>query len=252
MLALPATRVSSPMHAMRLPAPTDAPRLAQHISAHHRPGAPLLVGITGSVAAGKSALAAALAENLAGLRVATVATDGFLRPNAELDAAGLTLRKGFPESYDGVALAATLAALRHGPASVPAYSHQRYDVDPALARVLGPADVILVEGLGLAPHAGKDPATALDLLIYLDADEADLEHWFVTRFMRLWHAAADDPASFYVRFRDLTPEAAQTLARGVWTGINLPNLRDHISGARDRADILLSKDRDHRLTLHRA
>ena len=234
-----------------LPAPTDAPRLARHIGACHRPGTALLVGITGSVAAGKSTLATALAENLAGLRIATVATDGFLRPNAELDAAGLTRRKGYPESYDSAALAATLAALRHGPAPVPAYSHRLYDVDPALTRMVGPADVILVEGLGLAPHAGGDPATALDLLIYLDADEADLEHWFVARFMRLWHAAADDPTSFYTRFGDLTPAAAQALARGVWTGINLPNLRDHISGARDRADILLSKDRDHRLTLHR-
>ena len=32
--------------------------------------------------------------------VELVCTDGFLRPNAELDAAGLTNRKGFPESYD--------------------------------------------------------------------------------------------------------------------------------------------------------
>jgi type I pantothenate kinase len=234
---------------MRLPAPIDPPRLAQHLAACRMADAPLLVGITGSVAVGKSTLAAQLADALSGLRVATVATDGFLRRNADLDAAGLTLRKGFPESYDSAALAATLAALRVGPAPVPAYSHESYDVDPTLTRRVGPADVIIVEGLGLAPHGGTDPAAALDLLVYLDADEADLEHWFVVRFMGLWHAAADDPASFYTRFRDLTPEAAEVFARSVWGNINLPNLREHISRARDGAAVVVRKDRDHGLTL---
>ena len=236
---------------MNLPAPIDAPRLAQHLAARRVPGAPLLIGITGSVAVGKSTLAAQLADSFTGLRVATVATDGFLRRNADLDAAGLTLRKGFPESYDSAALTATLAALRAGPAPVPAYSHVRYDVDPALTRRVGPADVILVEGLGLAPHAGGDPATALDLLVYLDAAEADLEHWFVVRFMGLWHAAADDPASFYTRFRDLTPEAAEVFARSVWGNINLPNLREHISGAQEGAAVVVRKNREHGLTLVR-
>jgi type I pantothenate kinase len=237
---------------MRLPAPIDPPRLAQHLSARRQPGAPLLIGITGSVAVGKSTLAAALADAFTGLRVATVATDGFLRRNADLDAAGLTLRKGFPESYDSAALARTLAALRLGPALVPVYSHASYDVDPALSRSVGPADIILVEGLGLAPHAGGDPAAALDLLVYLDADEVDLEAWFVARFMGLWHAAADDPASFYTRFRDLPPEAAAVFARSVWSNINLPNLREHISGAREGAAVVVRKDRDHALTLVKA
>ena len=246
MLSGPGTRVSSPM---RLPAPIDALQLAQRLGMRRQPGMPLLIGITGSVAVGKSTLAAQLADAFTGLRVATVATDGFLRRNADLDAAGLTLRKGFPESYDNAALVRTLAALRHGPAPVPAYSHVGYDVDPALTRRVGPADIILVEGLGLAPHAGGDPATALDLLVYLDADVVDLEHWFVTRFMGLWHAAADDPASFYTRFRDLTPEAAEVFARSVWGSINLPNLRDHISRARAGAAVVVCKDRDHALTL---
>ncbi len=236
---------------MRLPAPIDASRLAHHLAARRVPDAPLLIGITGSVAVGKSTLAAQLVDALTDLRVATVATDGFLRRNADLDAAGLTLRKGFPESYDSEALAAALAALRIGPAPVPAYSHVSYDVDPALTRLVGPADIILVEGLGLAPHAGGDPAAALDLLVYLDADEADLEAWFVARFMGLWHAAADDPSSFYTRFRDLTPDAAAVFARNVWGNINLPNLREHISGAREGAAVVVRKDRNHALTLVR-
>ena len=101
----------------------------------------------------------------------------------------------------------------------------------------------------LHESGGYDAADALDTLIYLDAQEADLEHWFVARFMGLWHAAETDSASFYAQFRGLDEPGAQAFARSVWERINLPNLRDHISAARDRADIILTKDRDHRLTL---
>ena len=81
--------------------------------------------------------------------------------------------------------------------------------------------------------------------IYLDAEEADLEAWFVARFMGLWSAAEHDPASFYVRFRGMTPEQAEGFARMVWTGINLRNLREHIVHARAEADLVVRKGADH-------
>ncbi len=83
----------------------------------------IVVGLTGGVAAGKSTLAAALAEQLGaqGLVVDTVSTDGFLRSNADLDAAGLASRKGFPESYDKAAMAAALQAVRSGRSAFPVY-----------------------------------------------------------------------------------------------------------------------------------
>ena len=37
-------------------------------------------------------------------KVELVTTDGFLYPNAVLEAEGLMDKKGFPESYDGAAL----------------------------------------------------------------------------------------------------------------------------------------------------
>ncbi len=210
--------------------------------------APILVGITGSVAAGKSTLAAQVANALAPRHsVAVLSTDGFLRPNADLDAAGLTLRKGFPESYDASALASALKALRRGPVSVPAYSHISYDIDPAQKLTIGPAGVILVEGLALTP----ENAPLLDHLIYIDAAEADLETWFAARFMAYWHAAAADPASFYARFRSLDAANADVFARSVWTSINLPNLRDHIIRARAAATVVLEKSADHSLRLVR-
>ena len=208
-----------------------------------------LVGITGSVAVGKTWLANALAAALAPA-AATISTDGFLFPNAVLEARGQVLRKGFPESYDADAMLATLAALRSGAAAVPVHSHVTYDIDPRLTRSVGPADMIIAEGLGLSGFPdGRNARAALDVLIYLDADIADIEAWFTRRFLGLWRAGADDPASFYHRFASLPEAQVEALAHATWANINLPNLTGHIARARETADILLRKDAGHRLLL---
>ena len=234
--------------------PITAETLAARIAARLQPGRPTILGITGSVAAGKSTLAGQIAETLASTRrVEIISTDGFLFPNAILDPRGLTMRKGFPETYDISRLAETLAAARQGPVAVPGYSHSLYDIDPALTRCIDRPDLLLVEGLGFAP-ADEDSsvADALDSLIYLDASEGDLEHWFLSRFMALWHAAQTDAASLYARFLPLGEEGAREFARTVvWEGINLPNLRENIIHSRPLADTVVGKARDHALTLIR-
>ncbi len=235
--------------------PVITPReIGALLAARRDAGEVMIAGLTGSVAVGKSTLAAGIAESLGtALRVDVISTDGFLLPNAELDARGLSMRKGFPESYDLDRLCRTLDAARLGPVRVPVYSHVHYDVDAALERTIDRPDLLLVEGLGLAP-VGEDHRAlqSLDALLYLDATEEDLEHWFLERFMALWSAAAEDPTSFYARFRDLGEMEARGFARtAVWRTINLPNLQEHIVRARPHADILLWKERDHQLRLVR-
>ena len=46
--------------------------------------------------------------------VELVTTDGFLYPNAELERRGLMERKGFPESYDRLALLQFVADVKSG------------------------------------------------------------------------------------------------------------------------------------------
>ena len=80
-------------------------------------GRGILVGLSGGVGVGKSTTAAAVSGHLAelhGLPTTVVSSDGFLFTNAELDARGLTARKGFPESYDRDAIDAFIAAVRAG------------------------------------------------------------------------------------------------------------------------------------------
>ena len=212
-----------------------------------RPGAgPFIVGVTGSVAAGKSTFAQSLADQLAasGAQVEIACTDGFLHPNAVLEARGILGQKGAPHTYDHAALRMALSAIRNGPAQFPAYSHVIYDIDPALARTIAAPDVLVIEGLTLR-HPDTGPPDLLDAMIYLDADEADLERWYVSRFLELWAAAEHDPTSFYARFRHMSREQTDSLARMVWRDVNLKNLHDHIIHARARADLVVAKAGDH-------
>jgi type I pantothenate kinase len=220
--------------------------LAQRIADRASPGEVLVVGVTGSVAAGKSTLCAALRAALEpDLQVEVISTDGFLFSNAVLSERGVLMRKGYPETYDVEGLAAALEGVRAGPVTVPGYSHVIYDIDPALSRDVAAPDILIVEGLGLTPRP-----RGLDLLVYIDADEAHLEDWFAARFMDFWRAAETDPTSFYARFRAMTAPEAEAFARSmVWTQMNLPNLREHIIKARDEADIVVRKQADHSLML---
>ena len=144
--------------------------LARRIADRTSPGEVLRVGVTGSVAAGKSTLCAALKAALEpALRVEVLSTDGFLFPNAVLTERGILPLKGRPQTYDLAGLAAVLREIREGPVTAPGYSHAIYDIDPALARRIERPDILIVEGLGLTPRP-----EGLDLLIYIDAEEANL------------------------------------------------------------------------------
>jgi type I pantothenate kinase len=157
------------------------------------------------------------------------------------------MRKGFPETYDLAALTSALERLRQGSATIPVYSHILYEADPALARTLERPDILIVEGLalGLDRTPGEAHGSLIDTLIYIHAAEADLEAWYVARFLDLWAAAEHDEASFYRQFRGLDRAGVESLAHAVWAGINLPNLREHIAAVRASADLVVSKGADH-------
>lgn len=210
----------------------------------------LVIGLTGSVASGKTTLAGRIAAQLeAETQVETASTDGFLFTNDVLNDRGLAHRKGFPETYDRAAMAAALKAVRTGAAIFPTYSHVTFDPDPKQAREIHSPEVLILEGLGFAPPSDPRTAQEPDILIYLDAEEADLVYWFLERFVGLWRAAADDPTSFYAQWLHMSETELRTFALSVWEGINLPNLHEHILPLREVADIVLHKTRDHEVTL---
>jgi type I pantothenate kinase len=225
----------------------DAPRLLADLARARRraDSTPVVVGVAGAVASGKTTLASALgrAASDEGTKADVVTTDGFLLPNAVLAARGLSARKGFPESYDVDALCSFVDALHDGAVEVvvPRYSHETYDVIEGEPLEVGSDAVVVVEGCNAISALGA----RLDLAVYLHAEEADLERWYVARFHELCDEARDDAASFYRRFVTMSFDAVDSLARQTWRDINLVNLREHIAPSRDLADCVVVKGPDH-------
>jgi type I pantothenate kinase len=109
-------------------------RVARAFLAEEEKEVPYVVGIAGSVAAGKSTVARVLRALISRWPgrpdVGLVSTDGFLYPNRILRARGLMERKGFPESYDLPLLLKFLADIKSGRdgVSAPIHSHLTYDI----------------------------------------------------------------------------------------------------------------------------
>jgi type I pantothenate kinase len=188
-------------------------------------------------------------------RVDLVTTDGFLHPNAVLEARGIMHRKGFPESYDVRRLVNFMAEVKSGtqPISAPTYSHLVYDVVPDAVQVIGKPDILIVEGLTMLQRndgpEGEPARVAIsdffDFSIYVDADERHLETWFIERFLRLRETAFRDPSSYFRRYAALSVEEARAGAQRVWSEINAVNLRTNIAPTRERARLILEKDASH-------
>ena len=214
---------------------------------------PYVIGIAGSVAVGKSTIARILQELLANWpdhpSVDLVTTDGFLYRNAVLEKRGIMHRKGFPESFDRRGLIRFVAALKSGQPRVeaPVYSHLAYDVLPDQRRVIERPDIVIIEGLNVLQGRGTGSYVSdfFDFSIYVDADPADIENWYIDRFLTLRDTAFKDPGAYFHRYADLDDDEARAEAHRIWKEINEVNLYENILHTRERATLILKKGSAH-------
>jgi type I pantothenate kinase len=222
---------------------------------------PYIIGIAGSVAVGKSTTARVLQRLLAAWpnhpRIALVTTDGFLYPNRVLEQKGIMNRKGFPESYDIRRLIQFLASVKSGKGKVtaPVYSHLEYDILNNELQTIESPDIVIVEGVNVLqvrprqPQAQREPAIFVsdffDFSIYVDAEEKDLQEWYIERFKSLRRTAFQNPDSYFHRYAHLSDEESEDFAKGIWNEINKPNLELNIMPTRFRASLILEKGSHH-------
>ncbi len=220
---------------------------------------PYVIAVAGSVAVGKSTTARILQALLARWpdhpQVDLVTTDGFLFPNRVLEERGLMERKGFPESYDLRRLVRFLADVKSGrpEVSAPVYSHLTYDIVPGEEQVVRQPDIVIVEGLTVLQtsdgRGGRSQqlfvSDFFDFSLYVDADESDIEQWYLDRFLTLRDTAFTDERSFFHHFAALSENEAIEVARGIWRSINGVNLHENILPTRERARLILEKAPDH-------
>ena len=226
--------------------------LEQAIHLHSRRTAPFIIGVAGSVAAGKSTTSR-LIEDLIKvlfpeLKIETLSTDHFLYPNAELHTRGIMNRKGFPESYDWDRLHQVLSDVKSGKEHVntPIYSHAVYDITGE-DKILDQPDILILEGINVlqAGHGFRPISDWLDFKLYVDADEDYVFNWYWKRVQNLVMTADQNPASYFHQFKNMDQADLFAFAKRIWRDINAINLHDYILPSRERADLILKKGPDH-------
>ncbi|MFF5900490.1 nucleoside/nucleotide kinase family protein [Streptomyces argenteolus] len=175
-----------------------------------------ILGIAGAPGAGKSTLAARVADALEE-RAVLVPMDGFHLAGAELERLGRADRKGAPDTFDAAGYAALLRRLRHpGPDAVYAPAFDRALEEPVAGSVHVPPDIPLVvtEGNYLLLDEGPwaPVRELLDEVWFLEADPRARVSGLVERHVRFgksrpdaerWVAASDERnARLVERHRD--------------------------------------------------
>lgn len=216
---------------------------------------PFIIGVSGSVAVGKSTTSRLLQILLTRIvkhaKVELVTTDGFLYPNAVLEQKKLLDRKGFPESYDMELLLQFLDTIENGQeCQIPVYSHEIYDILPHQTQTISSPDFLIIEGINVLQNPQNQHlyiSDYFDLAIYVDATVEHIETWYLERFKKLLTLAEKNPTNYYHRFLHLSEESIVEFAHHIWETINLVNLKQYIEPTRNRADIILHKGKNHEI-----
>jgi len=212
---------------------------------------PFIIGLTGSVASGKTTLSYIFQEilknMLPGKNICRVSTDNFLKSNEELIRENILNRKGFPESYKNELFCQFFMLIKSGIKfiSIPVYSHLYYDIIQENYIIRDP-DIIILEGLGFGNNFNKCHVYEhVDVLIFIKARMNYVRSWYISRFYNLIYESNNDPKSFYYKFRSMNDDEIMKIINYAWYKINLPNYYKNIVRLQKKSNFIIVKTANH-------
>ena len=225
---------------------------------------PLVIGVNGSVASGKSYNADKLAQKLTSCNVkcAILSTDNFIFSNKELEKRKIMHLKGFPDSYDWNKLIKSIRQIKNNKTVyTPLYDQSISDISKKKIKIPKNMNIIIIEGINLLiPHLNlleNNKLTVkskkysvllsdfLDISIFINAPETFLKRWFYKRLQKkktLWKTIGTKK-----NLTRKTNKQFKNWAMNIWNKINSKNLHEFILPFKRRSDIIVTKDRNHHI-----
>ncbi|KRN26626.1 type I pantothenate kinase [Liquorilactobacillus mali] len=198
---------------------------------------PVVIGITGNVASGKTTLASEIEKicktRFPNLTISNISTDNFLYTNSQLKARNLYSKKGFPESYNYNMIRKFIhAILAKKKIELPLYSHKINDINLNKSVIVNKPDIVILEGLLiLQPEFYQ----ILNESIFIDVDETSNYKWFKQRCLKLNLSQLDN----------VSDDKFIEIVKDNWTNINLKNYYDNVLPLKVKATIKLKLDFNH-------
>ena len=219
----------------------------------------IVVGLSGSVAVGKSTFAEQLRSEFLSvypvLNVNVVSTDNFLFPAHILKERNIMSEKGFPVSYDYEKIISFLTDYRERKTKItyPCYSHDLYDITDT-PQILPECNILILEGINTLSDSYSIPTLPkignirdfLDASIFLDASDDNLYDWFRIRFLKhLENAKKNQDKSHYTEMIGMSHNELQKIIDHRWYDINFRNFRLYIQPSMIHADLIVRKGQYH-------